>query len=204
MKMSQKTVRGPITGTLALCLGFGLPIAAQTGDGIVVPTHGADALVASDFMGLELPDIFFSASGRVEPMEADRTGHIGSAVFESDAFDAAGLIEADFFDAAETAFADFQAQLASAMTDPNLVRLDSEWASVDDPTTTISCWHETLDGLFLPVTIECRSWTEERPLVVSITIEDVAFENLLGIQDLLRQGHDMLRIAWFALEEDVL
>ncbi len=155
----------------------------------------ASAYLGAEFFGLPVPADFVTISGAVSG--AGTASHLAEVSYEG----AATLPETHFevliFDKSANAQKGFKDLSDARMSDLANTAYEDSWVAEGEPSTTIRCWHPRLTSFLTDLDVTCTSFQSGSDFNIQTRLGARAAPSLEEIAALLRQSHDMMRVAWY-------
>ena len=188
----------------ALICGAGPAVAQETATdptaeeiAITAPEAAAlaNAYLNSDFFGLPLPLDFATIIGSVGGSAG--ASHLAEVTYAGSATVPDTVFEVLIFDKSTNAQKGFKDLSDPRMADLTHTAYEDAWIAEGEPSTTIRCWHPRLALLVTELAVTCTSFQSGSDYNIQTRLEARASPSFEEIAALMRQGHDMMRVAWY-------
>lgn len=155
----------------------------------------ATAYLNSGFFGLPLPADFVTINGVVTG--AAEASHLAEVSYAGLATLPDTVFEVLIFDKSSNAQKEFKDLSDPRMADLTHTAYEDSWIAEGEPSTTIRCWHPRLTLLLTDLDVTCTSFQSGSDYNIQTRLGARAAPSLEEIAALLRQSHDMMRVAWY-------
>lgn len=155
----------------------------------------ANAYLGSDFFGLPLPLDFVTIVGSVAG--SGGAPHLAEVSYAGSATVPDTVFEVLIFDKSTTAQKGFKELSDPRMADLTHTAYEDSWIAEGEPSTTIRCWHPRLGLLVAELAVTCTSFQSGSDYNIQTRLEARTAPSFEEVAALLRQSHDMMRVAWY-------